>query len=419
MTGFRARPHKDAYYSAIVEDRDVDPYAYFLDQEAKVRYAARLAERGLEPQGDPDRGHAWELSKYSLSGSWFTTTYASNSGGTRLENPVFGPYFDSHVGGIDVLRAAPAPVGDLGTFAQQAYSRVAPTSVVFDAGQFLGELREGLPHLVPSVLKSGAKVYKGLGSDYLNIEFGWKPFLNDLIKMGQALSGATSLLSHMGKRVHRRYGTPPNLNSQEFRRANTSVIGKVGMPGLRGTGNYGLPALPIGAHIGPDGSWYFLRSTERTRWFEGEFTSFMRLGFDPSNYFDRLAALVKPGITPQTLWELAPWSWLVDWHLRIGDTIKANELAANDLLIMHYGYAMEKTIIRDLFSVDLTNNDRVPGPYNSPHWIGLPMSASWVSETVTKRRLRANPYGFRVGGTEALNQGQLSILGALGLTRLK
>lgn len=146
----------------------------------------------------------------------------------------------------------------------------------------------------------------------------------------------------------------------------------------------------------------------------------MPLGFDPSDYLSRLNQLVNIKLTPEVLWELAPWSWLIDWNLRIGDTIAANELAANDLLVMHYGYAMEKTTMRDLLVLDTSANPSSlpPGTYGSA-WQNLPKSYSYVATTEYKRRLRANPFGFRTGGTSALSVGQLSILGALGLTRLK
>ena len=423
LLGFRAKPHRNAYHASLRSDQSVDPYAYFLSQETKNQYQARLAERGMQPQGEPDRGHAFELSKYTLSGSWADTTYISKSSGSgeitvRYHNPTFVPT----VPGDTLLKVRNNvwnPGADLATFAQRAYSRVAPTAKVFDAGQFLGELREGLPKLIPSILTSGSKFYRSIGSDYLNVEFGWKPFLNDLQNLGKALAGATTLLTGGGQRVSRRYGIPTWRGTDEYR-FQTNLSTRMGYPGFRET-TFGLPTGPETFAVAPaGGSAYVLRSYERTQWFEGEFTNFFKLGFDSSNYFDKLNELMSVDITPSVLWELAPWSWLVDWHLRIGDTIKANELAANDKLIMHYGYAMEHTLMRDLVSVDLSGVQRSnPGTWTYTYWPDLPDSMNWLATTEYKRRIRANPYGFRTGGTSALTEGQMNILGALGLSKLK
>jgi hypothetical protein len=257
-----------------------------------------------------------------------------------------------------------------------------------------------------------------VGSDYLNIEFGWKPFINDIVNAAKALIGATAMLSTQGNRVHRSRGVPRQLSSYEYRSPSTSNW--VGMNGQR-TAKYVGAVGSLGNAVAPPGDTYFLRSIDRTQWFEGEFTSFYRLGFDPKSFMDRADALINLKLTPQVLWELAPWSWLVDWFLRIGDSIKANELAGSDKLVMHYGYAMEHTIIRDLVSVDFASAPRQK-PANATsyrYWPGLPQSASYVATSEFKRRIRANPYGFKTGGPASLTQGQWAILGALGLTRLK
>jgi len=419
LTGCRSHAHSGAYWSTEVDEKTFDPYAYFLEQGSKTKYAKRLAERNMVAEGDPDRGHAFELSKYTLSSSATVATRISKSIGTSVQNRVItNPMFG--ISGVSSYRKLANPASQLPTFAQQAYSRVAPTAKVFDAAQFLGELREGLPTLAILSLKSGAKFYKGLGSDYLNVEFGWKPFLNDLINMGKALSGATNTLSGNGNRVHRSYGTP-TVYTSETKSSDTVVnlTDWLGHPGQREAA-FGLPTLPIGNGQAPSGTYYYLKTTERRQWFEGEFTNFFRLGFDPSSFLDRLDQLINVKMTPSVLWELAPWSWLVDWHLRIGDSIRAQELVANDLLVMHYGYAMEHTVLSELTTIDLSSNARTnPGSTSYVFWPDLPDSMSYVNRSEYKRRIRANPYGFRTGGTSGLSVGQLGILGALGLTRLK
>jgi hypothetical protein len=64
-----------------------------------------------------------------------------------------------------------------------------PGNPVVNLGQFFGELHQ-LPRL-PIFLKSRTKHFSDLGSEYLNVEFGWKPFVKDLIaayKLQQTIS---------------------------------------------------------------------------------------------------------------------------------------------------------------------------------------------------------------------------------------
>lgn len=148
------------------------------------------------------------------------------------------------------------------------------------------------------------------------------------------------------------------------------------------------------------------------RWFEGEFTNFLPLGFDPTDFFQKLDLLVKVKWDPSTLWELAPWSWLIDWNLKIGDSIAANLQAANDRLVMHYGYAMETTVYTTECTWRRTSE--------SKSYSGVPQKGRWFTTSLHKRRLRANPYGFKVNSSsQPLTVGQNAILGALGLTKLK
>lgn len=425
MTSFRTRPHRDAYYAAEMQDISVDPYAYFLESISREKYHELLQQRGLPAMGSPDRGHSLELSKFTSHRPLLDLDVKiKNFGSPERTETLRGaslvpPSFVLDFGAGAVGDAVVNPTSSLGTYAQQAYQKVAPTAVVFDAAQFLGELREGLPSLAVDSIRRGAKLYRELGSDYLNIEFGWKPFINDLINAGKALAGATNMLAHQGKRVHRKHGVPGLQRQQEVRMDDTTLTLKSGNIGLR-QATFGLPMNVGYSAWAPMGDAYFLRTMERSQWFEGEFTSFYSLGFNPDDFLSRWNELVNLKLNPSVLWELAPWSWLVDWFLRIQDSIDANMLANSDKLVMHYGYAMEKTILRDLVSIS-TRPGQTSQPVASEYRYspGLPGKYSFVSETTHMRRIRANPYGFKIGGASGLTNGQLQILGALGLTKLK
>jgi len=415
---FRSRPHRDAVWSKEQTASSVDPYASFLEQSSKLKYQARLKERGLAPEGEPDRGHSFELKRHTVVSkpttvSWFDGI-RNNSYVNCYVYPTDGTGKLTSVHGGNVFNPAPYMETGLDAFAQQAYNRTAPTAVVFNAGQFLGELHEGLPRLVPELLQGSASLLKRAGSDYLNVEFGWKPFLADLQNAGKALLGATNSFSQMGKRVHRRYQLPLLERSDSM---TGTGIASLSVQWTRGVTTSHVPSsvpTSIGTSANLNTEYTVGKYTRSQRWFEGEFTSFLPLRFDPNDYLQKLSVLMDPSITPSVLWELTPWSWLIDWNLRIGDTIRANELNANDRLIMHYGYAMEHTVYQT--EVHWKNRAFV----NTPNvYTNRPLSGKLWGQTEYKRRLRANPYGFRVGGIGSLTGGQTAILGALGLTKFK
>jgi hypothetical protein len=116
-------------------------------------------------------------------------------------------------------------------------------------------------------------------------------------------------------------------------------------------------------------------------------------------------------ITPAVLWELAPWSWLVDWVINIGGSLSSAETALSNRILSSYAYAME-TVERKHF-VDLTNIR--PKSYFTIY--DGPGSFSRVYTTTFKRRIRASPFGFVANPDLSLSAGQWGILTALGFTK--
>jgi hypothetical protein len=57
--------------------------------------------------------------------------------------------------------------------------------------------------------------------------------------------------------------------------------------------------------------------------------------------------------------------------------------------------------------------DYFGGPYTGPRKL------NYMHETVVKRRVRANPFGFTPGVNGNLNSSQMAILAALGLTKVR
>lgn len=422
VSGYRSRPHEKSVAFTQLSDQQMDPYAYFLKRTSERKYREALKARGLQPEGKPDKGHPFKVKRHTLKGKLHSFTLNNFSGSTfreRYQDAIVyvhptSAYRLNHVHEGDILNYAPYKESGLDAFAQQAFARTAPTAAIFNAGEFLGELLEGLPHIAVDSVKNTADFMRTAGSGYLNVEFGWKPFISNLQDAGRALFHTTSMLSKQGKRVHRRFEQPPTTfsDSVTFAGSLSYQAGNWGFVPRGSQGPWGLYGVR-GSSFGT-ATCDYIKTRTTTRWFEGEFTSYLPLTFNPKSYLDRLAALMDFRITPATLWELAPWSWLVDWQLHIGDSIAAAQLAADDKLILHYGYAMEDVVYETINSWRLLS-----APTANVSSPDFPRSGQVSSTTTYRNRLRANPYGFRLGGTGALTGNQLNILGALGLTKAR
>jgi hypothetical protein len=280
--------------------------------------------------------------------------------------------------------------------------------VVFDAAQFLAELREGLPSMMLSSLSRRSSILNKAGSEYLNYQFGWMNLIRDIQDAVKALTSTTAALSSMGKRYHRQYRIPTTTAS--------GVVSYTDQPGQISchlAETFTSADTTAGASPNALFSGEIQKTKSVDRWFEGEFTHFLPFGFDPNSYLERASVLMSVKLTPSVLWELAPWSWLIDWSLKIGDTIAAAEDAANDKLIMHYGYAMEKTVYTTASTWTYSGKRFTTNPHQ---WVPV-LSGHTYEVWTQKKRIRANPFGFKVSSPTALSGTQWSILSALGLSK--
>lgn len=290
----------------------------------------------------------------------------------------------------------------LDTLGATAVARCKPTNSIADLSTFLGELlKEGLPSIVGHTLwESKTSFLKKLGAEYLNVEFGWKPLLSEISSFAEVIRRANTVLKQLerdnGKVVRRRYVFPVESSTETF------YIGDH-------PARYAPEHFMLRNSV-PQGSQFVTRYKVTQTWFSGAFTYHL-----PPEYFggfiDEFAAradlLLGTKLTPEVLWNLAPWSWAVDWFSNFGDAISNITDHANYGLVMPYGYLMRKTITTD------TIHFATPAPAYNPKTVG------WTPLTLvteTKIRKRANPYGFGVKW-EDLSPRQLAILAAIGITR--
>ncbi len=423
-TGYRTSPPVDSIYAAEVSSSVADPYAWFIEDNRDLTVGA-LAKRGFDTSViRRDRGHTWDKTSFEYLGNLYDYTDRVSAVAPLVTK--IGQTMHPGTWALASYSGFTVPSGpNLSQFAISRYAKAATSGQVVDLANVLGELREGLPHVLPDLIKRivsfesrARRVLKSAGSDYLNVQFGWIPLLNDIQAVVKVLALASAGFTQPTDPVHRLYQTEPT---------HTTVFPLVssGMVSITPYTGHNMPDLPVqyrgamtaaaGGYTGVrnvnalSGKVYLSETTKQKLWFEGEFLFVPKPGFNPKSFTDRAEALVNLDITPAVLWNLSPWSWLVDWALHIGEALIALESVQNDRVISSYAYAMaETTIVRTMIATDVTSNLMA---YSGPKEV----LSVWKS--TRKQRIRANPYGFTLGTNFGLNAGQLGILGALGLTK--
>jgi hypothetical protein len=287
---------------------------------------------------------------------------------------------------------------------------------------------------VPSVVKNLARylsdlqsLKKTVGSDWLNVQFGWVPLINDIRAAVGVLFQLHLLLYQSNER---RRGRSGSLGSWSRFSTDTGVVS--------------LQAQTA-SPLFPQASKTDQRAYQNVQWtgqrFEGgealriqtngcsravtvsadwRFTARFHRGARPNDtergYIDRATQLLGLEFTPDMLWQLTPWTWLLDWASNIGAV--AQNLSTLDWSNVLLDYAYLTFCVRTETSVGMELLPSwVVGSGNNSYEItpSLPYFSQKFS-SVEKVREQASPFGFSVSW-DALSAYQLSILAALGITR--
>jgi hypothetical protein len=275
-------------------------------------------------------------------------------------------------------------------------AQTLPTNPVVDGAVSLAELyREGIPNMVgASLLKSKINFFRELGGEYLNYQFGWAPLVSSIQDAAKAITESGRILQQLardsGKNIYRKRHSPPILT--------TTVVHNNGVypNGIGGADIVGAP-------------WYRLTDSTKTEtWFSGCYT----YEYEPTE-MDNLERIIHQAgllygleLTPEVLWNLAPWSWLVDWVANVGPVVHNISAFQQDGLVIRYGYVMEKTT-RTYRRSNLVKPSKV-----------APIPSAYEDTFVgtRKRRVQATPYGFGLT-LDAFTNRQWTILTALGMTK--
>lgn len=339
----------------------------------------------------------------------------SGSNGTHYEGGTVGSNFEREYSGgywVSLGIAEPSLLGsassyanmDLNALGATGWKKFQPAKPVADTGVFLGESRE-----LPRQFRDAVKALKALAfhplrsvrnmsflsNQHLAIQFGWLPLLNDLEKFKKALDTGDAWL----KRV-RKY------NGQWEHRGGVVAQGEY----VENVGTAFMSPTPTSYSRPPEGisSGSIYATIGYRVWFSAWFKYYVA-DFDSATTQLRLKArLWGLDRTPTIVWNLLPWSWLVDWFTNLGDNI--DNLVPIDGLV-----AKMPCIMREVWTSYIA---QVSQRYKLPSGGYKTVTQHNEKTRVEKARGVASPFGF--GFTwDTLTPRQLSILAALGIQRAK
>jgi hypothetical protein len=215
---------------------------------------------------------------------------------------------------------------------------------------FLGELRETAGMLKGRTLQFFSKIRrdfrrlkkspaKALSALWLEVQFGWRPFINDIDNLKDAI---------IAERSHR---------------TRVSAIGKsspksVVTTAMVGFGNGGYESMKTSRTTTKSSTRVVgLLSFDKLRAIYDDNRELSRYGFDSSQFIP-------------TLVELIPYSWLVDYFTNIGDIINASQVETRGL-VYHVASTKKLTDVEIEYSNMLVPASSgalryVPGSFQAP-----------------------------------------------------
>lgn len=280
-----------------------------------------------------------------------------------------------------------------------AIARSLPTNPSAQLSTALGEImKDGLPQLIGSTaFKEQVRTAKKAGNEYLNYEFGWLPIISDLKKLAHAVTHRDEIMygykKYSDRQIRRRYLFPVQEGS------------------FAGSGY-----LAYAKNLSTDHAYLYDYKTsyKTSTWFSGAFKYHVPMGpsfLSKADYYRQEASkILGLELTPEVVWNLAPWSWALDWFANTGDIIHNITRMGQDGLVMRYGYIMSHSMSdREVYAIG-------QGPVGQFNRKIAGQQTYYYEKNETKQRLKATPYGFGLT-YDGLSNTQKAIVTALGLSR--
>lgn len=319
-----------------------------------------------------------------------------------------------------------------------AWNRTHPGSPLASMGQWLLELKElpslplrslfkGIPfRRIPHEALNRVKWFSGLGSEYLNYAFGWRPFVNDLREMYHLMKTIDKRMAQIvrdnGRAIKRGTRFNKEVSTQIISGPGSSLMSQgsrsIGASAAASGGSYQYAfADVLGVPTTISGSSVVSRSVTTTResWYSASYSYHIPDTRSWQWNARTKAALFGALPTPRLVWEIMPWSWLVDWFANVGDSLEYHlNTSALPSTVARYSYLMVTERTEDTATCQTEWSDKVALPLRNIPGGSASLSTKIVKET--KLRMGATPFGL--GSTyDSLSNGQYAILAALGMSR--
>jgi hypothetical protein len=259
----------------------------------------------------------------------------------------------------------------------EALSRIQPEPVV-DIPLFLYELRE-----IPKMLKDAGKFLSSPtrtnpGDAYLSYSFGWGPLMRDI----SALADLAQQFNEQMDRLR---------DAQRRKRLEGSLMSASGPLPDQGSHSYNYGYLKCD---------YRVRAKVKHRsWFVAKFKTFdIPPDVDNAGINQVRYALGLKGASPATIWNMIPWTWLMDYFSNVSTYLQATRNVVKydleTLCVMQRAEITKRTQVerKDFFEGTITP--------------GTSVTTSW------ERRVYWNA-APSIGLEPFLSSGQIANLGAL------
>lgn len=270
---------------------------------------------------------------------------------------------------------------------------------------FIGRTYDGIARDYLDKNRRKAQIHimkpKGLADKFLNLQFGWIPFLKDLKDFDDVIQNSHIYISNLTRR------------NDKWTRRRVTLKDDVTTVKLNfGTGVNLSPGLTNDYFVTTP-TWELVEETHTKITGIGCF-KFYRPEFDenmPSfnsgwNGAMRHLAVAGFRINPSNLWKATPWGWAADWMLGVDKYIDRLTDLYFDGHATKYCYAMQH--------VQKVRKFRQVLPFISGGTVVL----EFVRLVQTKQRdVAASPFGYSLSWN-SLTPRQLAIAAALGISRI-
>lgn len=386
-----------------------------------------------------DNGHEFSLDKTELFQSNVTATeldshygYVPQTGKNSLWQTRFWNHpvvFDPEVFNF---RSTDAELRKMGTDFIRFTNPLKPKADLLVSIAEL--LREGFPRMIsrelldPSKFRGRKLRLKALGGEYLNVVFGYKPIISDVIKVYDTLQKIDEIVEQWIR----------DDKKSILRHRSVSLPRKVVNLDEDGSGGQKIQTAFFPPRAGINEPYYRYEWTNNPSWYssfsrrgqvvyEENITFSAQFSYDLSKLrllsafgddgpltesnaaLREYLGLHAVGLAPTdfswvTLWNLVPFSWLVDWFVNIGELFDNYRAEQSAQLQMGWAYVSTHATRK----VHCTTYVKGVGD-------GMTIRQTVDARQKSIRRLKATPFGFDVS-FDGLTANQSAILGALALS---